>query len=163
MKQTGKVMIHGNEYSTVALRIQEFRKKYPDWEISTEVIEANETRVLMQARIYTQDGKCISIAHAEEIRNSSAINRTSALLNCETSAVGRALSFAGFGGSEFVASAEEMISAVMKNQKTNPHESALRACKTMEELAAFWRSKTLTKQDREELQAIKDEIKDSFK
>jgi len=47
------------------------------------------------------------------LRGSTTINKTSAMENCETSAVGRALAFAGFGGSE-IASANEVEAALAK-------------------------------------------------
>jgi hypothetical protein len=45
--------------------------------------------------------------HAEEIRNAGPVNRTSAIENCETSAIGRALANIGLAGNEY-ASAFEM-------------------------------------------------------
>ena len=98
---TGVVNIRGKEYQTVALRVQKFREAHPEWELSTEIIEANEKFVIMQARIYNTDGKCIATGHAEEFRAASQINSTSALENAETSAIGRALAAAGWGGTEF--------------------------------------------------------------
>lgn len=163
MKNTGKVMIHGNEYSTVALRIQEFRKAHPNWEISTEIITADDKKVVMQGRIYTNEGKCIAIAHAEEVRNSNQINKTSCLLNCETSAVGRALAFAGFGGSEFVASAEEVVSALTK-ELTPDEEKAkekLFKCESRKALQEAWKS--LTEEQRKVLESYKDELKETLK
>ena len=108
---TGVVNIRGKEYQTVALRVQKFREAHPDWELSTEIIKADDVVVIMQARIYNADGKCISTGHAEEFRASSQINSTSALENCETSAIGRCLASAGWGGAEF-ASANEVQNAI---------------------------------------------------
>jgi hypothetical protein len=111
MSNTGVVNIRGKEYQTVALRVQKFRESHPDWELSTEIIKADDVVVIMQARIYNADGKCISTGHAEEFRTSSQINSTSALENAETSAIGRALAAAGWGGTEF-ASANEVQNAI---------------------------------------------------
>ena len=110
MKDTGIVNIHGKEYSTVAKRIAEFRTKYPDHEIHTNLIENTDTRVVMSASIWHNSRK-ISEGHAEEYRTASQINRTSALENCETSAVGRCLSFMGLGGTQ-IASADEVVNAI---------------------------------------------------
>ena len=128
MSNTGIVNIRGKEYQTVALRVQKFREAHPDWELSTEIIEANEKLVIMQARIYNTDGKCIATGHAEEFRAASQINSTSALENAETSAIGRALAAAGWGGTEF-ASANEVQNAIhqllglrrAKRQPTRQH------------------------------------------
>ena len=114
---TGTVKIHGKEYKTVALRIEEFRKKHPDFTIQTELVEANETLVVMKATI-SMGPQVISTGYAEEVRTASKINRTSALENAETSAVGRALAFFGLGGSE-IASADEVANAI-NQQNSQP-------------------------------------------
>ena len=48
---SGTVKIHGKEYKTVALRIQEFREKHPDFAIQTELVEANDMLVIVKATI----------------------------------------------------------------------------------------------------------------
>ena len=110
MSDTGVVPIHGKEYKTVAKRIQQFREKHPDYTIQTDLVEANDTLVVMKATI-SQGGQMISTGYAEEVRAASKINRTSALENCETSAVGRALAFFGLAGSE-ISSADEVANAI---------------------------------------------------
>lgn len=116
---TGTVNIHGKEYKTVALRIQEFREKHPGHTILTELVEANDTLVIVKATI-SWEGVVIATGYAEEVRTASRINRTSALENAETSAVGRALAFFGLGGSE-IASADEVANAIQQqnNQTSN--------------------------------------------
>jgi hypothetical protein len=109
-EMSGTVKIHGKEYKTVALRIQEFREKHPDFTIQTELVEANDMLVIVKATIACA-GQVIATGYAEEVRTASKINRTSALENAETSAVGRALAFFGLGGSE-IASADEVANAI---------------------------------------------------
>jgi hypothetical protein len=109
-EMSGTVKIHGKEYKTVALRIQEFREKHPDFTIQTDLVEANDMLVVMKATI-SQGDQVIATGYAEEVRTASKINRTSALENAETSAVGRALAFFGLGGSE-IASADEVANAI---------------------------------------------------
>ena len=109
-EMSGTVKIHGKEYKTVALRIQEFREKHPDFTIQTELVEANDMLVIVKATIACA-GQIIATGYAEEVRTASKINRTSALENAETSAVGRALAFFGLGGSE-IASADEVANAI---------------------------------------------------
>ena len=136
---TGIVNIRGKEYQTVALRVQKFREAHPDWELSTEIIQANEHFVIMQARIYNAEGRCISTGHAEEFRNASQINSTSALENAETSAIGRALAAAGWGGTEF-ASANEVQNAIHqqapKKVQINTYVQKIEESKNVEELKA---------------------------
>ena len=163
----GKVLIHGKEYATVAFRVSEFRKKFPDWEIQTEIIENTDSKVVMQAYIYNENNRCIATGHAEEYRAASSINKTSALENAETSAVGRALSFAGFGGTEFIASAEEMIKVAIDaapKPKPKAHlkvEKNLRECKNLAELQKAWLA--MSPEERVALESVKDEVKKGLK
>lgn len=109
----GTVMIHGREYETVASRVQKFREKHGlELSIETELISADEKTVVMKATI-SKDDHVIATGHAEESRTASTINRTSALENCETSAIGRALAAFGLAGTEF-ASADEVAQAISK-------------------------------------------------
>lgn len=109
--QTGIVNIRGKEYQTVALRVQMFRNDFPDHSLTTAVICRDEDCVVMQATIADPTGRVIANGHSEEYRKSSQINRTSALENAETSAIGRALAAFGLGGTEF-ASANEVQNAI---------------------------------------------------
>ena len=140
MSNTGVVNIRGKEYMTVALRVQKFREAHPEWELSTEIIKADEKVVIMQARIYTENGKCIATGHAEEFRASSQINSTSALENCETSAIGRCLASAGWGGAEF-ASANEVQNAIHQ-QKNNSSEfvKLIEGSKNVTDLQSNWKA-----------------------
>lgn len=118
---TGIVTIHGRQYKTVALRVSEFRDKYPietGWAILTEIIRADDLACVVQASIVNPEGATIATGYAEENRSNTGVNSTSALENAETSAIGRALSAAGFGGDEY-ASADEVANAV-KQQGQKP-------------------------------------------
>lgn len=115
MSNNGKVNIYGKEYLTVALRVQNFRQERADWTIATEIVTANEELVIMKASIIDAEGRTRGTGHAEEYRKSSQINRTSALENCETSAIGRALAACGYAGSEY-ASANEVQNAIHQQQ-----------------------------------------------
>ena len=100
-KRAGVVSIRGREYTTVAKRVSDFREKHPDWSIATVILERNADMVLMRAEIADASGRTLATGHAEEWRKSSEINRTSAIENAETSAIGRALAALGYGGQEF--------------------------------------------------------------
>ena len=117
-KDTGVVNIHGKEYKTVAKRVDEFRKAHEtDLSIITSLVDRDEDTVVMKAEIIDKDGRTIATGYAEEYRTASQINRTSALENCETSAIGRALANFGLGGGEY-ASADEVANAI--NQQAAP-------------------------------------------
>lgn len=107
----GIVPIHGKQYKTVAYRVNEFRAKHPDHTVSTELVEANDTLVVMKASISNEQGRLLATGFAEEVRAASKINRTSALENAETSAIGRALAALGLAGTEY-ASADEVANAI---------------------------------------------------
>ena len=119
---TGTVNIRGKEYKTVALRVSEFREQCPakdGWAILTEIVDRTAEDVVVKAMILHKD--CVvATGYAEEVRQSSQINRTSALENCETSAIGRALAAFGLGGSEY-ASANEVTNAI--HQQSRPRNS----------------------------------------
>lgn len=115
----GIVKIHGKEYKTVALRVQEFRESviYKGWSIMTEIVKIDDDQCVIKAQIITPESKIIATGHAQEFRKASQINGTSYVENCETSAIGRALACLGLGGSEF-ASANEVVNAIY--QQKNP-------------------------------------------
>lgn len=118
-KDTGIVNIHGKEYKTVAKRVDEFRKEHKqELAITTRLITTDEKIVIMKAEISTKDGFVIATGYAEENRQASQINRTSALENCETSAIGRALANFGLGGGEY-ASADEVANAISQQNETS--------------------------------------------
>ena len=110
-KDSGIVNIHGREYLTVAKRVGMFREAHGlDLSLVTEIIHRDEECVVMKATI-SKGGVVLATGHSEEYRSASKINATSALENCETSAIGRALAALGLGGTEF-ASADEVARAV---------------------------------------------------
>lgn len=122
MAETGIVNIRGKEYRTVALRVSEFRETHPiddGWAIVTEELPAADDCVKVCASILDPQGRQVATGLAEEKRGASQINRTSALENCETSAIGRALANAGYGGSEY-ASANEVENAVHQQDAPPP-------------------------------------------
>lgn len=111
-KDTGIVNIHGKEYKTVAKRVDEFREAHgTNYSIITSLVSINEETVVMRAEIADENQRIIATGYAEENRQASQINRTSALENCETSAIGRALANFGIAGGEY-ASADEVANAI---------------------------------------------------
>jgi hypothetical protein len=114
MEEVMPVNVKGKPYLQVVERLNTFRDSYPisdGWAITTDVIHHDEKSCAVKASIVNPEGHVIATGTAEEQRNDGPVNQTSALENCETSAVGRALSFAGYPGSE-IASAEEVLRAI---------------------------------------------------
>lgn len=114
-KETGITNIRGKEYQTVALRVTKFRADKEDWSLTTEIVSRDADCVVMKATIANEQGRILATGHAEEYRKSSQVNKTSALENAETSAIGRALAAAGWGGTEF-ASANEVQNAIHQQE-----------------------------------------------
>jgi len=120
VSKNGVVNIRGKSYQTVPLRVSQFRQLRPEWTVATHIIENTENRVVMKAEIADDKGRLISTGYAEEFRAASQINKTSALENAETSAVGRALAFLGLAGDESIASAEEVLAAITLQESGGP-------------------------------------------
>lgn len=101
------------DYVEVNVRIEKFYEKFPNGRILTDLISWENGVVVMKATVYrdSESDKPSATGHAYEKEGSSFINKTSALENCETSAVGRALAILGFEIKKSVASKEEVENA----------------------------------------------------
>lgn len=97
-------------YETVEDRLSKFWKENPNGRIETELLEQSASRFIVKACIYRTEGdaKIWASGLAEETVASRGVNQTSALENCETSAIGRALANAGYATKGKRASREEM-------------------------------------------------------
>lgn len=113
--------IKGKDYAEVNQRIKAFRMVYPNGSITTEIVSLVDGVVTMKTTIKDNEGNVLSTGYAYEKENSTFINKTSFIENCETSAVGRALGMCGFGIDTSVASAEEVQNAI-ENQKPNNNQ-----------------------------------------
>jgi len=111
-----------DNYAPVADRLQAFWRDNPDGRITTELLVDDGTRVLIRASIYRRadDPLPVTVGLAEEVRGSSNVNRTSAIENCETSAIGRALATWVYQASTERPSREEMA----KVARMTPQEGA---------------------------------------
>jgi hypothetical protein len=105
------IKIKGKDYIEVNERIKFFRENFPDYSLTSEVIEKTSESILIKATIKNQDGVVVATGMAEEIKGTTYINETSYVENCETSAWGRALGNFGIGIDTSVASADEVVNA----------------------------------------------------
>jgi hypothetical protein len=98
------------DYETVEVRLEKFIKDYPDFRIATELEVVEKDRYIVKAYLFKTTGDSLSWAtgYAEEKITDRGVNSTSALENCETSAIGRALANAGYAAKGKRASREEM-------------------------------------------------------
>jgi hypothetical protein len=118
----------GKMYTMVQDRVETLRRESGDYyRIQTELIQwGSDAGALIVVRAVIRDsgGQTIATGHAEEVRGSNYINETSALENCETSAIGRALAVLGLHGGEF-ASADEIVIANGKRDKIEEIKKAV--------------------------------------
>ena len=115
--------IKGKDYAEVNQRIKAFRMLYPSGTIETELIQNENGVCIFRANIYDED-RLLATGTAYEKENSTFINKTSYIENCETSAVGRALGMAGFGIDTSIASAEEVQNAINNQVEITTEEEA---------------------------------------
>lgn len=127
-----------SEYAAVNQRVKAFRMVYPMGRIeSFEKYchgDIGKRVVCYEACVYDDQGNLLANGDAEEFESSTFINRTSFRENCQTSAVGRALGFAGFGIDTAIASAEETQNAQINQdreiimEQKEPATEAQKAC-----------------------------------
>lgn len=128
------VDIKGKAYVTVNERIKYFREHFMGYRLITDIVYHNQAEYLtwddngetkgawksaeicFKASILNEKGELVATGYAMEKADSSYINKTSFVENCETSAWGRALANFAIGVDTSVASADEVANAV-KNQK----------------------------------------------
>lgn len=119
--------IKGKNYAEVPQRVKAFRMLYPQGFIITDMV-SNDGGVCVfkaTAGYYGENGEAYTLGTgtAYEKENSSYINKTSYIENCETSAVGRALGFLSIGSDTSIASYEEVANAINQQENDNNEES----------------------------------------
>lgn len=108
--------VKGKKYVMVNERVRAFRNILPGGSIVTEIIRDDDEKVIMCAKVYDGDN-LLATGTAFEMKDSSFINKTSYIENCETSAVGRALGFLGIGIDDSMGSADEIANAIQNQNE----------------------------------------------
>jgi len=119
------------DYEPVEVRLEKFIKDYPAFRISTELEVVEATRYIVKAYLYkdASDSLAWATGYAEETVTSRGVNQTSALENCETSAIGRALANAGYAPKGKRPSREEMGKVVAKKAEKPAVQDLVQAMK----------------------------------
>jgi len=113
------------DYETVEERLVKFWADNKDGRVITSLLDFSSTRFIVRAEIYRgSDSEVWATGLAEETVQGKGVNATSALENCETSAIGRALANAGYATKGKRASREEMSKVAAKNVAQSAIEEA---------------------------------------
>jgi hypothetical protein len=121
-----------SDYEPVEDRIRAFWAEHPDGWISTELVDFNDKRFIVKARVgvgaftdkFGYDERLIATGLAEEVIGAGQVNRNYALENCETSAIGRALANAGYATKGKRPSREEMQKVERQTERVTPAAEA---------------------------------------
>lgn len=108
MSNNGIVNIHGKDYMTVARRVELGHEGKALESVETEVL--NHNPVVVKAKVVIK-GNVFTGISSVNLDSAKLIERQNPYEVAETSAVGRALGFAGYGVIESIASADEMVRA----------------------------------------------------
>lgn len=150
------------DYETVAERVKRFYKDWPDGRIITKNLTKHWDRAIstwvVYAEIYlNRDDQLNKLPKATglafEVDGVGMANKTSALENAETSAIGRALSQAGYFGDK-KASREEM-QKTLKPPTPKNYQAALDNINDIDGLRALYLEAKQAKQPATLLEAIK--------
>ena len=159
------------DYETVEQRIARFYGDHPTGRIITENITTLQDRTVgtwvVKATIYLTDQletmpKATGLAF--EIDGTGMANKTSALENAETSAIGRALANAGYSGNK--RTTREEMEKVARGQTPKPAVdwvARAEATKTVEQLEQVFneaRQAKVSAETLEQIKAFKPNVKD---
>ena len=109
------IQIHNKTYVTVAERLQDAHKDESLKGVTTEVLQFDPV-VVVKATVDIKGIIYTGISSANPLKT---IEKSNPFEVAETSAVGRALGFAGYGLIESVASADEMVKALNEESQQN--------------------------------------------
>lgn len=138
------VNIKGKEYVEVNERIKYFREKFEGWSLTSEIVSLQDGVCVIKATVRDETGREIATGLAYEKEDSSFINKTSYIENCETSAWGRALGNLGIGIDASIASADE-VGNTQLNQDDKPRidfkvvNRNIQEARSKEELEEIWK------------------------
>lgn len=106
-----------DDYEPVEERLEKFWADHPDGEVTTELLSNVDGVFVVKATVYrsAESQRPSGTGLAREETTATGVNKTSALENCETSAIGRALANLGYAAKGKRASREEMEKATRED------------------------------------------------
>jgi len=113
--------IKGKKYVLVADRILFFNEEYKQGKIETILLSEPDADMVLMKAIVTPDVEVPSryfTGFSQAKWGDGYINKTSAIENCETSAIGRALAMMGIGVIDSVASVDEINKSEVQAKMT---------------------------------------------
>lgn len=139
-----------DDYETVEVRLEKFWAAHPEGRVSTDLVAYSDHQFIVKAAIYRQhtDTEAWATGYAEEIVTDRGVNATSALENCETSALGRALANAGFATKGKRPSRQEMEKVARREAAKQQYTDAQR------EQATEYAVQAVAADDQDALKAI---------
>ena len=150
MSNNGIIKIHGKDYMTVAGRLELAKKDIE--KIETQVLQFDPV-VVIKASVWVGNKLFTGISSANPAKSIEASNPYEV---AETSAVGRALGFAGYGVIEGIASADEMVKATTppvsyEREATEQEElpEDTKVCMAHDEPEKMFKGQSKTKVDRD--------------
>ncbi len=153
-ERQGKQNFHGKSYAEVVLRSNYARQHLgSELDIVNSIKHLDDNRIIIQSDGYIS-GKHVATGIAEEVKNSSHINKTSHVENCETGAVGRMLANLGLAGTA-VASAGEVSNAI---------DGSLRiALKQLEQVTSAEQYKSWLTKNQTDMKSLSSSNPDAYK
>jgi len=136
------------DYETVEDRLKRFYKDWPDGRILTEnetVPEYRQEKIWVIKAIVFLNGEDVergcpkATGYAFEIDGTGMANQSSALENCETSAIGRALANAGYSGNKRTSREEmEKVARFEEVSKKRDWLAEAEALQDVDKLRLLW-------------------------
>jgi len=102
------IVSKGKKYVLVSDRVLYFNETYKEGSIITELVSSPEAELVIVKATVKPNDKQTFTGYSQATWGDGYINKTSALENAETSAVGRALAMMGIGVIESIASMDEI-------------------------------------------------------
>jgi len=117
--QDKAIDIKGKQYVLVSDRVIYFNENYPNGSINTELVsDPKDERVVIKATVIPDCDKPERkfSDYSQALWGDGYINKTSAIENCSTSAVGRCLGYMNIGVIDSIASKDEIDKAEIQSR-----------------------------------------------